>query len=138
MENEVKKLIASVDSEIKEYLELAKQKEELEMKMNTLKESIAKNINRDDGLELPMTSESTYTTEDNSATVTLSSKETIKYSDETAIISILEEKGLNQFVTKKVVTTSLNKELKKGGMITESLKGLYTTTSTVTTTIKSK
>ena len=121
-----------IDAQIKKYLELNAKKEALEKEMSDIKSVITSELVKEtlDG--------ATYTTEDKTASVTKSVKETVKYTDETAMIAILESKGLNQFVTKKVVTTSLNKELKKGGVITESLKGLYTTSLAESLTIKSK
>lgn len=122
----------TIDEQIKKYLELKSQKEALEQQMSELTQRIATS------LEDEKLNGATYTTEDGDATVTKSVKENIKYTDETAMIAILEEKGLNQFVTKKVVTTSLNKELKKGGVITEALKDLYTSCISESLTIKSK
>ena len=122
----------TIDEQIKKYLEINAQKEALEAQMAEIKTAITT------ALEGESLEGATYTTEDGNATVTKSVKENFKYSDETAMISILESKGLNQFVTKKVVTTALNKELKKGGVITESLKGLYTSSVSESLTIKSK
>lgn len=122
----------TIDEQIKKYLELNAQKEALEAQMAEIKTAISESL-VDETLE-----GATYTTEAGDATVTKSIKENIKYTDETAIVGILEAKGLNQFVSKKVVTTALNKELKKGGIITESLKGLYTTALSESLTIKSK
>ena len=122
----------TIDEQIKKYLELNAQKEALEAQMTEVKNAITMSL-ANETLE-----GATYTTEDGNATVTKSVKENIKYSDETAMIAILESKGLNQFVTKKVVTTALNKELKKSGVITEALKGLYTSSISESLTIKSK
>jgi uncharacterized NAD-dependent epimerase/dehydratase family protein len=122
----------TIDEQIKKYLELNAQKEALEKEMSDIKSVITAELVKET-LE-----GATYTTEDNTASVTKSVKENVKYTDETAMISILESKGLNQFVTKKVVTTALNKELKKGGVITEALKGLYTSSISESLTIKSK
>lgn len=122
----------TIDEQIKKYLELNSQKEELEKQMTEIKTAISFALAGEtfDG--------ATYTTEDGNATVTRAVKENIKYTDETDMIAILESKGLNQFVTKKVVTTSLNKELKKGGVIAELLKNLYTSCISESLTIKSK
>lgn len=122
----------TIDEQIKKYLELNAQKEALESAMTELKTAITESLTHEalDG--------ATYTTEDNTASVTKSVKENFKYSDETAMIAILKSKGFNQYIAEKVVTTSLNKELKKGGMLAESLKGLYTSTSSESLTIKSK
>ncbi len=122
----------TIDEQIKKYLELNSKKEELEKQMTEIKNAITASL-VNETLE-----GATYTTEDDSATVTKSVKENFKYTDETAMIAILESKGLNQFVTKKVITTSLNKELKKGGVITEALKNLYTSSVSESLTIKSK
>lgn len=122
----------TIDEQIKKYLELNAQKEALEASMTELKNAITASL-ADETLD-----GATYTTEDGNATVTKSVKENFKYTDETAMISILESKGLNQFVTKKVVTTALNKELKKGGVINDALKDLYTSCISESLTIKSK
>lgn len=57
-------------------------------------------------------------------------KTNIKYSDETSIVNFCENNGFDSFVVKKVNTTALNKELKKGGVLTEGLKNYYNESET--------
>lgn len=61
------------------------------------------------------------------ATATMANKETIKYTDESAIIKYLLDNGYNSYVETKVKTTALNKVLKTQTNLTESLNPLFTT-----------
>lgn len=61
------------------------------------------------------------------ATATMTNKETIKYTDEPAIIKYLLDNGYNSYVETKVKTTALNKVLKTQTNLTESLNPLFTT-----------
>ena len=61
------------------------------------------------------------------ATATMTTKETIKYTDEPAIIKYLLDNGYNSYVETKVKTTALNKVLKTQTNLTESLNPLFTT-----------
>ena len=114
----------TLDEQINAYLELATKKDEIEAQMATLREGIIGN----------MGDEKTHST--GSAVATLVARETIKYPDEHAVVEILKAKGLTQYVVEKVVTTALNKEIKKGGTLTEALNGLYTTTSSYNLVVK--
>jgi hypothetical protein len=66
----------------------------------------------------------------------LSEKETFKYLDEAAIVAWCESNGHPEYIQKKVLTTELNKELKKGMSLTESLKTNFTKTVSQVLTVK--
>lgn len=68
---------------------------------------------------------------------TVVTKETFKYTDEVAMIKYLKENGLNQFIIEKIDTTPMNKELKKGLSLTESLKQMYIKNTTYSLSVKS-
>lgn len=60
---------------------------------------------------------------------TLVPRTTFTYQDETSILTYLIQKGLGEvYLTKKINTTKLNKELKTGGQLYESLKNYVTKT----------
>lgn len=64
-------------------------------------------------------------------------KSNIKYSDELSIINFCKNNGYGQFIVEKVNTTALNKELKKGGRLTESLDPFFNESTTKVLTVKS-
>lgn len=112
---------------VEKCLELQEQHEKLEEEIKTLKSQIRER----------MTTEGLYKFEASSGvSAQLVEKETFKYLDEPAIIAWCEANGHNAYIQKKVVTTELNKELKKGKSLTESLKPLYTKSVAYSLTIK--
>lgn len=114
----------TLDEKINKYLEISNQKTELDAQLSELKNQIISEM----GDEIKH--------ETGIASARIDTKETFKYDDETAMIAVLKEKGLNQYVQEKIITSSLNKELKKSGVLAESLKGLYTKSTTNSITIK--
>ena len=110
----------NIDEQIKQYLELNQQKETIEAQLASLREEIISGMGE----------ETFHATPDGEVCATLVTKETIKYPDEAGLIAVLKEKGLTQFISEKVVSTSLNKELKKGGLIAEAINGHYNVTKT--------
>lgn len=111
------------------YAVLQKEAEELKAKMDALKAEIIEDM-ESEGL--------VKTTTDNDTSVSLVYKETIKYSDEPAILKYCEDRGLNNYVVKKVNTTALNKDLKKSSSLTEDLNSFYLVNKTKVLTVKGK
>ena len=66
----------------------------------------------------------------------ISTKETIKYKDEPAMIKWLKENNLSKYITEKITTTPLNSELKKSQSLTESLNPYIERSVTYTLAIK--
>jgi hypothetical protein len=111
---------------VKKYLELSRQADELKAQLEELKASIVEE----------MESNNITKYEDGEVNANLIYKTNIKYNDELSMIKYCEENGLNQFVTKKLNTTSMNKELKKSKSLNESLNQFYTETTTKTLQVK--
>lgn len=117
----------TINENIELYATLQAQKEELESQMSSLKEIIMKEMDEQEQSKVITSS---------GKVAQIVNKEIIKYTDEVAIINYLESHNMSQFVTKKVNTTSLNKELKKGQSLTESLHSLYTTSNSRSFSVK--
>lgn len=117
-----------LNEKIINYTKLQKEQEELKVKADELKNLI---ISEMEEQGLVSTSVDNYS-------VTVSTRESIKYSDEPAIISYCESNGLTNYIVKKVNTTALNKELKKKNTLTESLSPYYTTSQAKVLTVKEK
>ena len=114
-----------LNENIKLYAELQEQMETIKVQLEELKATITDE----------MGSETKVTTPDG-ITAQLIKKETFKYTDETAMISYLKSKGLNQFIIEKINTTPMNNELKKGMSLTEDLKPMYTKSTTYSFSVK--
>lgn len=115
-----------INENVKRYFELQAQAEAIKEEMAQLKESIVGDMDAQ-GV-------STYEVDGIKAQVV--AKDTFKYDDEFGIINYLKNNGLERYVVEKVDTTSLNKELKKGLSLSESLNGMYTKTTSPSLTIK--
>lgn len=95
--------------------------------MNSLKESIVKD----------MGSTSEFTADDGTV-AKLVDKVTYKYTNEDAMVNWCKANGHSDLVKEKIDTTSMNKELKKGGVLTESLNSLYNRTVSTSLTVEKK
>ena len=115
-----------INENIKKYFELQAQVDAIKEEMEALKESIVNDMDTQ-GV-------STYEVDDIKAQVV--SKDTFKYDDELGMIDYLKNNGYGKFVVEKINATSLNKELKKGLSLSESLKSMYTKTTSSSLTIK--
>lgn len=115
-----------LDRLVNQYNELQAQAEDISTQMSTLKATIIEEL--DDITE--------YVTTDTHVTAKVVAKETFKYTDESAMIKWLKNNGYAQFVVEKVNTTPMNKELKKGLTLTESLKTMFTKTTSYSLTVK--
>lgn len=114
-----------LDENIKKYAELQAEIERLTNETKALKQTILDEM----GMYSSVSTKEGFI-------ASISKRDTIKYNDELGIIRYLEENNLNQFVVKKVDSTNLNKELKKSTSLNESLKSMYTTTTTIALTVK--
>lgn len=112
---------------IKKYYDLQKLVEEYKTEMETLKGEIISDMESKD-LNKTVTEEG--------ITAQIVNKETFKYNDEIGMIKYLKEQGLNQFIQEKINTTLFNKELKKSGVLTESLNPMFTKTITKSFSVK--
>jgi hypothetical protein len=108
--------------------ELQMQSEKIEEEIKNLKSQITEQMTKE-GLYKYVTP--------SGVSAQIIEKETFKYLDEPAIIAWCEENGHYEYIQKKVVTTELNKELKKGMSLTEALKPTFTKTLSYSLTIKS-
>ena len=115
-----------INENIRKYFELQAQMDAIKEEMATLKDSIVGDMDAQ-GVN-------TYEVDDIKAQVI--NKDTFKYNDELGMIAYLKSNGLDKFVVEKIDTTSLNKELKKGLSLSESLKTMYTKTTSPSLTIK--
>jgi len=113
---------ATIDTMLKEYLELQEQEDLITKKKNDLKKAIL----------TEMGDEKKYKNDFASATVSVA--QGFKYTDEVGMIRVLKENGYGAYVKEKV-DTSLNKVLKENTPLTESLKGMYVPTSSEKLTV---
>lgn len=103
-----------IDEKIKEYFELKNQIDELTKKKDELASSLKEELQAYPEGKL---------TEDGRYKAKIVSRTTYKYTDETAIINYLTQRGLSEiYITKKIDTTKFNKELKNKGVLYEALK----------------
>ena len=114
-----------LEKNVKAYYELKSQMESLDEQLSVLKNAIVEDMGDEDKFVC-----------DNGLTAQLAIKETFKYVDEAFMVKWLKNNGYSQFVVEKVNTTPMNKELKKGLTLTESLKPMYTKTVSTTLTVK--
>ena len=115
-----------LNTSVKEYLALQEELETIKAKMAELKTEIVNDM-EEAGL-------STFEVDNVKAQVV--SKETIKYTDELAIIKYLEDNGLDRFIVKKIDATSMNKELKKSSTLNESLNSYVARTTAPSLIVK--
>lgn len=102
-----------LDKKIKEFYELKIQLDELNKRKDMLTEEI-KSLMIQNGID-------DYN--NNELCSKLTYKTTFKYKDEVGIINYLTQKGLaSTYMSNKIDTTKLNKELKNKGQLFESLK----------------
>lgn len=116
----------TLNEQVKMYAQLKAQADALKEQMDSLKDTIVES----------MGDESSFTADDGTV-AKLVAKETFKYVDEPSMIKWLKDNGYAQFVVEKVNATTMNKELKKGMTLTESLKPMFTKTVSVSLTVES-
>ncbi len=115
----------TLNEQVKKYAELKKQQDAIKEEMDSLKTSIVEEMGDATSFEA-----------DNGVVAKLVAKETFKYKDEIGMINYLKEHGMSSFVVEKIDTKSMNKELKKGMSLTESLSPMFTKETTVSLTVE--
>lgn len=122
-------MLNELETNIKMYAELQEQKDSIESQLSELKTKIIE----------AMTENGEVMTETSDGLVAkIIKRDTYKYTDETQMISYLKDNNLLQFLTEKINTTTMNKELKAKSVLSEELKNYYTHTIQDALTIKAK
>ena len=116
----------NLNENLERYYQLQKEVEEREEEMKSLKEEIVKEM----GIE-GISSQNTGLVEGK-----IINKTSFKYTDEIAILNYLRSHRLNDFISTKVNTTAMNKELKNKGVLFEELKPYYSENSLITLSVK--
>lgn len=117
----------TLNENLERYYQLQKEIEEREAEMKSLKEVIVAEMEKE-GIK----SQNTGTVEGK-----IIDKLSFKYNDEVAMINYLRAHRLNDFISTKVNTTAMNKELKAKGVLFEELKPYYCSTKSTTLSVKS-
>ena len=116
-----------LNADLKEYFELKAQKEEIEAKMKPLNTKIVKAL-EDRG-------EKKYSSDEYQATV--SYKESIKYTNEKALIDELKKDDtLKYYVVETIDTKALNDLIKNNENVATKLQESYTKSSSSSLTVK--
>lgn len=123
MEENTKVLSEAVD----QYMKIKEEKDKLDAKLSELKEVITEELQKN---------KLTKFITDNQVSASMVYKTKIDYKDELAMIKWLEENNQGAFVVKSIMTTKLNNEIKKNGIITEGLKTLYEVKMTPSLTVE--
>ena len=116
----------TLNENLERYYQLQKEVEEREEEMKSLKESIVKEMELEG-----VTSQNTGKVEGK-----IINKISFKYTDEVAILSYLRSHRLNSFISNKVNTSAMNKELKGKGVLYEDLKPYCEETTSTTLSVK--
>lgn len=116
----------SLNENLERYYQLQKEVEEREEEMKSLKEEIVAEMQKE-GLK----SQDTGLVEGK-----IIDKVSFKYTDEVAILNYLRSHRLNNFISNKVNTTAMNKELKNKGALYEDLKSYCTENTSTTLSVK--
>lgn len=119
--------LETLENTINEYASIQVQEEVLKTRKEELRQQIISAL-KEEGTD-------SYTTSlGNSAKVM--SKTTIKYLDESAIIRFFKKNNLNGFISEKLNTTEVNKELKRSQTLNESLNSYFTEEVSQSLTVK--
>lgn len=113
---------------VRKYAELQAKEEALKLEKASLKEQIVAEM---DSLSITKWED---VEEGLSANIVL--KETVKYTDEPAIIKWAKENGYGSYVVEKVDTTKFNKQLKTSNILNESVGTYLTKTVAPSLTVK--
>lgn len=116
-----------LENYIKEFNKIKSELDNLEAQKNDLNDKI-KFLMTENSLKEFITTDG--------VSAKISTKETIKYKDEPAMIKWLKENNLSKYITEKITTTPLNSELKKSQSLTESLNPYIERSVTYTLAIK--
>ena len=116
----------SLNENLERYYQLQKEVEEREEEMKSLKEEIVKEMEIEG-----ISSQNTGLVEGK-----IINKASFKYNDEIAILNYLRSHRLNDFISTKVNTTAMNKELKNKGALYEDLKNYCSENNSITLSVK--
>lgn len=116
-----------IENYIKEFSKIKSELDNLEAQKNDLSDKI-KFLMTENSLKEFITTDG--------VSAKISTKETIKYKDEPAMIKWLKENNLSKYITEKITTTPLNSELKKSQSLTESLNPYIERNVSYTLTVK--
>ena len=120
-------MINTLDLLIENYVQIQKKEDEIKQQKEDLRKLILAEMETND-------IKSFTTVSGNSATIAY--KDNIKYTDEFAIIEYLREHDYKEFISTKINTTELNKQLKKQTKLSEDLSSKFTITQTSALTVK--
>lgn len=112
---------------VTKYAEVQAQAKALEEQLKEMKTKILEEMNTDNISKVVT---------ENGVSAQITTKETFKYTDEALMIAWCEKNGHKNLVKKSIVTTEMNKELKKGMSLTEALKPLYISNISYSLTVK--
>lgn len=116
----------SLNENLERYYQLQKEVEEREEEMKSPKEETVKEMEIEG-----ISSQNTGLVEGK-----IINKASFKYTDEIAILNYLRSHRLNDFISTKVNTTAMNKELKSKGALYEDLKNYCSENSSITLSVK--
>ena len=120
-------MVENIEKLLKEYATIEKEEKQVKEKKDNIRNEILNQI-KQEGL-------TSY--KGNDYTVSIVNKETIKYTNEQAIINYCKTHNLEGFVKEVIDTTPFNKELKtKTSVLSEDLKEYFTKTLTETLQVK--
>lgn len=117
----------SLNENLERYYQLQQEIDSKEQELNALKEQIVKEMG-----DAGIASRSTGSVEGK-----LINKTTFKYIDEVAILTYLRSHRLNNYISTKINTTAMNKELKGKGALYEDLKKYCSENTSTTLSVKS-
>lgn len=120
-------MVENIEKLLKEYAAIEAEEKEVKEKKDNIRNEILSQI-KQEGL-------TSY--KGDSYTASIVNKETIKYTDEHAIVDYCKSHNLESFVKEVIDTTPFNKELKsKTSVLSEDLKEYFTRTLTETLQVK--
>jgi hypothetical protein len=114
-----------LNGKVKEYADLSAQKDAIEARLAELKGQIVEGIGGVGKFDA-----------DDGTVASVTEKVTFKYQDEPGIIAKLKDGGLTSYIKESVNSTMLNKELKKGGTLNESLSPMFVKSTGYALTVK--
>ena len=120
-------MVENIEKLLKEYATIEAEEKEVKEKKDNIRSEILNQI-KQEGL-------TSY--KGNDYTISIVNKETIKYTNEQAIVDYCKSHKLESFVKEVIDTTPFNKELKtKTSVLSEDLKEYFTRTLTETLQVK--
>lgn len=108
-----------IEEQIKAYIDIKNQIEELEAKKNEIGETIKDYLKTAEGKKF----------DGQNYKAALVDKTLFKYTDEAAIVRYIKRYNLKNYLKETINTKVLNDDLKKGGSLEEDLKEYFVKTS---------